>query len=191
MVWEYFSLCFLLCFVFLPSVLVTTGICCWPTYPFKSKHALFSSRLRYCFSCFLELPLTNMQLKGLWFSWEKVVAHFWRIFVVNLYFKFHCSKKHQDTQYSLRNTEGPILHPAQFTFYTDACIVASLFTRCKADFPPQQTGATTLVPGEACQRKAEACPSSNDTWCYFSDLKNVPIQLRYWPKNPWSKCTSG
>ena len=27
----------------------------------------------------------------------------------------------------------------------------------KADFPPQQTGAATLVPGEACRRKPEAC----------------------------------
>ena len=45
---------------------------------------------------------------------------------------------------------GPISHPAQLTFYTDACIVASLHRR-KADFPPQQPAATTLAPGEACR----------------------------------------
>ena len=37
-------------------------------------------------------------------------------------------------------TMGPILHPAQLTFYTDAC-------QCKADF--------RLASGEACQQKAE------------------------------------
>ena len=44
-------------------------------------------------------------------------------------------------------------------------------TWCKADFPPQQTRATTLAPGEACRRKAEACSGTNDTWCYLSDPK--------------------
>ena len=64
---------------------------------------------------------------------------------------------------------GPILHPVQFTFYTDACIVASC-TRY----------ATTLAPGEACQWKAEACSGANYTLRYFSDLKNAPMQLSYW-----------
>ena len=47
-------------------------------------------------------------------------------------------------------------------------------TRRKADFffPPQQTGATTLMPDTNYTNVA------NDTWCYFSDLKNTPIQLR-------------
>ena len=43
-------------------------------------------------------------------------------------------------------------------------------SRRKADFPPQQTGSTTLGPGEACRRKAEVRSSANDTWCYFTDL---------------------
>ena len=33
-------------------------------------------------------------------------------------------------------------------------------TRRKTDFPPQQTGAATLAPGEACRWKAEACSSA-------------------------------
>ena len=49
----------------------------------------------------------------------------------------------------LYTIKGPILHPAQFTFYTDTCFVASLHP-AKDDFPPQQTRATTLAPGEAC-----------------------------------------
>ena len=48
-----------------------------------------------------------------------------------------------------------------------------------ADFHLQQTGATTLPPGEACGRKAEACSGANDKWCYFSHLKIAPMQLRY------------
>ena len=56
---------------------------------------------------------------------------------------------------------------------------------------PQQTGATALAPGEAWRRKAEASSGANDTWCYFRYLKDAPMNLRYWPKNSWSKCTSG
>ena len=48
-------------------------------------------------------------------------------------------------------------------------------TRRKADVPPAQPGATTLAPGEACQRKAEACSGANYTWCYFTDLNITPM----------------
>ena len=47
-------------------------------------------------------------------------------------------------------------------------------TQRKADFPPQQTGATRLAPGEACRQKAEVCSDAKDTYCYFSDLKQIP-----------------
>ena len=46
----------------------------------------------------------------------------------------------------------------------------------KADFHLPQTGAPTLAPGGTYS-------GANDTWCYFSDLKIAPMQLRYWPKN--------
>ena len=48
----------------------------------------------------------------------------------------------------------------------------------KADFPVAQPGTTTLAPGEACRRIAEACSRTNDTWCYFTDLNIMPIMLR-------------
>ena len=62
----------------------------------------------------------------------------------------------------------PILHTAQLTFYTDTCIIS----RRKADFPPQQTRATTLAPWEAFRRKAEACFGAKDTWYYLTDRKS-------------------
>ena len=88
-------------------------------------------------------------------------------------------------------TEGPILHPAQLTFYTDACVVASLHP-AQSWFPPAAqaiaSGATALAHGEACLQKAEACSGADDTWCYFSDLKYAPLQLRNWSPNTWFKC---
>ena len=65
---------------------------------------------------------------------------------------------------------GPILHPTQLTFYTDACIVASLHP-AQSWSPAAQataTGASSLAPEGACRQKAEECSVANDT-CYFSD----------------------
>ena len=65
---------------------------------------------------------------------------------------------------------GPILHPVQLTFYTEACILASLHP-AQSQFPPQQTCAPRLAPWPACRWKAEACSCANDrpTWCYLTD----------------------
>ena len=53
-------------------------------------------------------------------------------------------------------------------------------TRRKAS--PAATRRQYSAPGEAWRRKAEACSGANDTWCYFSDLENVPLKLRNWAR---------
>ena len=85
---------------------------------------------------------------------------------------------------------GPYLAPSAIDFLQRRMYLASC-TRHKADFLLQQTAAATLAPGEACRRKAEACSGANETWCYFCDLKNAPLQSRNWSPNTWSKCPSG
>ncbi|XDV15186.1 hypothetical protein PO909_015316, partial [Leuciscus waleckii] len=70
---------------------------------------------------------------------------------------------------------GPILHPAQVTLYTDACIIPILHPR-KADFSLHRStshklGNTLALPG-AVQRKEEACSGANVPSCYFAGLEN-------------------
>ena len=75
-------------------------------------------------------------------------------------------------------TQGPILHPAQLTFYTDACIVAGLHPARSGLLPPQarvgKLGNDLAHPG-AVQQKEEACSGANVPWCYFAVLEyNLP-----------------
>ena len=73
------------------------------------------------------------------------------------------------------NTVGPILHPAQFSFYTDACVVASLQLARSGLFPPQARVAklgNDLAPRGAVCKKEEACSGANVPWCYFAVSEN-------------------
>ena len=65
---------------------------------------------------------------------------------------------------------GPILHPAQLTLYTDAC-VASLQLAQSVLFPPPPRACklgNDLVPQGVVRRKEEACSRANVPWCYFA-----------------------
>ena len=70
-----------------------------------------------------------------------------------------------------KHTWGPILHPAQFTFYSGACVVASLQPAQRVLFPPPpHVGklGNDLAPQGAVRRKEEACSGANVPWCYFA-----------------------
>ena len=73
------------------------------------------------------------------------------------------------------NSLGPILHPAQLTLYTDACIIPILRPTHSGLFPPQthvgKLGNELALPG-AVKRKEEACSSANVLWCYFAVSEN-------------------
>ena len=72
----------------------------------------------------------------------------------------------------VRNFAGPILHPAQLTLYTDACIIPE---HRSALFPPQKhvakLGNELALPGRFSAKK-EACFSANVPSCYFAGLEN-------------------
>ena len=71
---------------------------------------------------------------------------------------------------------GPILHPAQLTFYTDACVVASLQLARSVLSPPQAGVAklgNDLAPQGAVRRKEEVCCGANVPWCYFAVSENI------------------
>ena len=57
----------------------------------------------------------------------------------------------------------------------------------KADFPPQQTGAATLAPVEACRWKAEVCSGANDTWCYSHGNSRGDVSVSVESTNALSK----
>ena len=66
---------------------------------------------------------------------------------------------------------GPILHPAQLTFYTDACVVASLQLAQSVLFPPAPLVGklrNDLAPQGAARRKEEACSGANVPWSYLA-----------------------
>jgi hypothetical protein len=70
-----------------------------------------------------------------------------------------------------RRILGPVLHPAQLTFYTDACVVASLQVAQSVLFPPApRVGklGNDLAPQGAVRRKKEAFSGANVPWCYFA-----------------------
>ena len=72
---------------------------------------------------------------------------------------------------------GPILHPAQLTFYTGTCVVASLQLAQSILCPPQAHVAKLgddLAPQGAVQRKEEACSGTNVPGCNFA----IPPQTR-------------
>ena len=69
-----------------------------------------------------------------------------------------------------RDTQGTILHPAQFTFYIDACIVASL-NLAQSWFSPAANSFHYTCALRGVLAKAELCSGANDTWCYFCDRK--------------------
>ena len=59
----------------------------------------------------------------------------------------------------ISKTKGPILHPAQLTFYTDAGIFASLHPAQSRFPPPQQTCATNLSPERRVGEKQRRVPA--------------------------------
>ena len=70
---------------------------------------------------------------------------------------------------------GPILHPAQLTFYTDACVVDSLQLAQSVLFPPPPLVGklgNDLAPQGAVRRKETACSDANVPWCYFAVSEN-------------------
>ena len=65
-------------------------------------------------------------------------------------------------------TLGPILHPAQFTVYTDACVVASLQLAQSVLFPPAPLVGKLGNDLGAVRPKEEACSGASVPWCYFA-----------------------
>ena len=61
------------------------------------------------------------------------------------------------------------MHPAQFTVYTDACVVASLQLAQSVLFPPAPRVGKL---GNDVRRKEEECSGANVPWCYFSVSEN-------------------
>ena len=72
---------------------------------------------------------------------------------------------------SMINIMGSILHQAQLTLYTGACIIPILHSAHIGIFPPQthvlKLGNEFALPG-AVQRKEEACSGANVHWCCFA-----------------------
>ena len=67
------------------------------------------------------------------------------------------------------------MHPAQLTFYTDACVVASLQLAQSVLFPPPpRVGklGNDLAPQGAVRRKEEACSGANIPRYYFAVSEN-------------------
>ena len=62
------------------------------------------------------------------------------------------------------------MYPAQFTFYTDACVVAGLQLAQSVLFPPPLCVVklgNDLAPQEVVRRNEAACSGANIPWCYF------------------------
>ena len=66
------------------------------------------------------------------------------------------------------------MHPVQLTFYTDACVVASLQLAWSVLFPPLprvgRLGNDLAFQG-AVPRKEDACSGATVPWCYFAVLE--------------------
>ena len=76
---------------------------------------------------------------------------------------------------------GPILNPAQFIFYTEACVVASLQLAQSVLFPPApRVGklGNDLAAQGAVRRKEEACSGANVPWCYFAVSETTCAKTR-------------
>jgi hypothetical protein len=72
-------------------------------------------------------------------------------------------------------SQGPILHPAQLTFYTDPCFVASFQLAQSVLFPQSpRVGKlrNDLAPKGAVRQKEEVCSGANVPWCYFAVSEN-------------------
>ena len=90
-------------------------------------------------------------------------------------FSPHTHKHSPSLPYTQTLWASPILHLAQFTFYTDACVVASLQMGQSVNFPPPpRVGklGNDLAPQGVVRRKEEACSEANVPWCYFAVSEN-------------------